>query len=136
MLTMNHECQSVVDECSENIFGDMPHLGRDLVTLESPQHRLSPPHTSTQTAIFDAIVAVAFIAAHHTIPSFTDALYSGKRLEHCLFIEITSRGKVSRYGYCVAFGPSVNQLGMIVLVDFIGEYIVEVAQSKPRTYLQ
>ena len=98
-----------------------------------------------QSATFGSIVAGAFVAADYIAPSLTNmvpipdtALFSGKTLEHRL-IEITlaSAGATAaaRYGFSLNLAPTINQLGIVVIADVIGEYIADYAHSQPLTYL-
>ena len=93
---------------------------------------------------FGAVVGGALIGANYIAPSFTHlvpipdtALFSGKTLEHRLIeVSLGAGGAVVLNRVMSGSGTSlISQIGIIVLSDFIGEYVADYSKSKPLSYL-
>jgi hypothetical protein len=109
------------------------------------QGRLTNSIVLSRNASFGLLVGGSIIAADYIAPSLTHlvpipdtALFSGKTLEHRL-IEVslgtaTAVG-LNRFAFQQSVGSVVSQIGIVVLSDFIGEYVADYAKSKPLSYL-
>ena len=94
---------------------------------------------------FGILVGSSIALADYAAPSLTHltpipdtALFSGKTLEHRL-IEVslgtaTTLG-VNRYIFGTSVGTMVQQVGIVVLSDFLGEYIADYAKNQALSYL-
>jgi hypothetical protein len=99
-----------------------------------------------KSASFGGLVGASIASAHFLAPSLTShihisdtALYSGKTLEHRL-IEV-SLGSViavgvNRFAFDQTVGSVMNQIGIVVASDMLGEYFSDFVHSKPLNYLQ
>ena len=98
-----------------------------------------------RNATFGSIVVGSIIAADYIAPTFTHlvpipdiALFSCKTLEHRL-IEVslgTSAALlVNTFVYKASRGTLMAQAGIVLLSDFIGEYVSDYAKSQPLSYL-
>ena len=103
------------------------------------------PQVLMRNASFGTIVAGSIVASDYIAPSFTHlvpipdtALFSGKTLEHRL-IEVslgTSAALlVNTFVYKASRGTLMAQAGIVLLSDFVGEYVSDYAKSQPLTYL-
>jgi hypothetical protein len=103
------------------------------------------PQIIARNATFGAIVAGSIISSDYIAPTFTHlvpipdtALFSGKTLEHRL-IEVslgTSAALlVNTFVFQASRGTLMSQAGIVLLSDFIGEYVADYAKSKPLSYL-
>ena len=103
------------------------------------------PNSYARNLSFGAIVAGGIVAADYVAPSLTHltpipdtALFSGKTLEHRL-IEVSlgtaASLVVNKFLYKASIGTLTQQVGIIVLSDFLGEYIADYSKSKPLNYL-
>jgi uncharacterized membrane protein YgaE (UPF0421/DUF939 family) len=72
------------------------------------------------------------------VPIHDTALFSGKTLEHRL-VEVslgTSAALlVNTFVLPSSRGTLMAQAGIVLLSDFIGEYVADYAKSKPLSYL-
>jgi len=99
-----------------------------------------------KSASFGGLIGASIASAHFIAPSLTNhfhisdtALYSGKTLEHRL-IEV-SLGSViavgvSRFAFDSTVGSLLNQVGIVIASDMLGEYFSDFVHSKPLNYLQ
>jgi hypothetical protein len=109
------------------------------------QGRFTNSNVLTRNLSFGLLVGGSIIAADYIAPSFTHlvpipdtALFSGKTLEHRL-IEVslgtaTAVG-LNRFAFRQSIGSVMSQIGIVVLADFVGEYVADYAKSKPLSYL-
>ena len=103
------------------------------------------PQVIMKNATFGSIVAGSIIASDYIAPTFTHlvpipdtALFSGKTLEHRL-VEVslgTSAALlVNTFVLPSSRGTLMSQAGIVLLSDFIGEYVSDYIKSKPLSYL-
>ena len=103
------------------------------------------PKVIMKNASFGAIVGGSIIASDYIAPSLTHlvpipdtALFSGKTLEHRL-IEVslgtTAALALNKFVYEASRGTLLSQAGIVLLSDFIGEYVADYAKSRPLSYL-
>ena len=93
---------------------------------------------------FGIVVTGALIGANFVAPTLTHlvpipdtALFSGKTLEHRLIeVSLGTGGAVALHRVMGGTRTSLmSQVGIIVLSDFIGEYVADYVKSKPLSYL-
>ena len=103
------------------------------------------PGVISQNLTFGALVGGSVYASNYIAPSFTHmvpipdtALFSGKTLEHRL-IEIGlasgSAVLINKFAFGVPNKSLMTQIGIILLSDFVSEYVADYAKSKPLAYL-
>jgi hypothetical protein len=98
-----------------------------------------------RNATFGGIVAGSIIASDYIAPTFTHlvpipdtALFSGKTLEHRL-IEVSLGTSASvllnTFVFQASRGTLMTQAGVVLLSDFVGEYVADYLKSQPLAYL-
>jgi hypothetical protein len=103
------------------------------------------PQVIMKNATFGSIVAGSIIASDYIAPTFTHlvpipdtALFSGKTLEHRL-VEVSLGTSttllVNTFVLPSSRGTLMSQAGIVLLSDFIGEYVSDYIKSKPLSYL-
>ena len=103
------------------------------------------PQVLMRNATFGGIVAGSIIASDYIAPTFTHlvpipdtALFSGKTLEHRL-IEISLGTSASvllnTFVFQASRGTLMTQAGIVLLSDFVGEYVADYLKSQPHAYL-
>jgi hypothetical protein len=103
------------------------------------------PQVIMKNATFGGIVASSIIASDYIAPTFTHlvpipdtALFSGKTLEHRL-VEVSLGTSatllVNTFVLPSSRGTLMSQAGIVLLSDFIGEYVSDYIKSKPLSYL-
>ena len=106
---------------------------------------ISNPNILSRNISFGALVGGSVYASNYIAPSFTHmvpipdtALFSGKTLEHRL-IEIGlasgSAVLINKFAFGVPNKSLMTQIGIILLSDFVSEYVADYAKSKPLAYL-
>ena len=109
------------------------------------QGRVTNTIVISRNASFGLLVGGSIIAADYIAPSLTHlvpipdtAIFSGKTLEHRLIeVSLGSATAVglNRFAFHQSVGSVVSQVGIVVLSDFIGEYVADYAKSQPLSYL-
>jgi hypothetical protein len=117
--------------------------GSDNYLNASEGYRMNPQIISGNVA-FGSIVGGSILASNYIAPSLTHlvpipdtALFSGKTLEHRL-IEVslgTGGAILLNQSLRTSYASLMKQAGIIVLSDFVGEYVADYAKSKPLSYL-
>ena len=105
---------------------------------------ISNPNVLSRNISFGAVVGGSVYVSNYIAPSFTHmvpipdtALFSGKTLEHRL-IEVslgTGGAILLNQSLRTSYTSLMKQAGIIVLSDFVGEYVGDYAKSKPLSYL-
>ena len=117
--------------------------GLDNYLNASEGYRMNPQIISGNVA-FGSIVAGSILASNYVAPSLTHlvpipdtALFSGKTLEHRLIeVSLATGGAVLlNQSLRTSYTSLMTQAGIIVLSDFVGEYVADYAKSKPLSYL-
>jgi hypothetical protein len=105
----------------------------------------SNPQVIMKNATFGSIVAGSIIASDYIAPTFTHlvpipdiSLFSGKTLEHRL-VEVSLGTSttllVNTFVLPSSRGTLMSQAGIVLLSDFIGEYVSDYVKSRPLSYL-
>jgi hypothetical protein len=72
------------------------------------------------------------------VPIPDTALFSGKTLEHRLIEVGLASGSavlINKFAFSVPNKSLMTQIGIILLSDFVSEYVADYAKSKPLAYL-
>ena len=117
--------------------------GLDNYINSSDGYHMSPQIIASNVA-FGSIVGGSIFASNYIAPSLTHlvpipdtALFSGKTLEHRL-IEVslgTGGAVLLNQTLQKSYSTLMTQAGIILLSDFVGEYVGDYAKSKPLSYL-
>ena len=117
--------------------------GLDNYLNASEGYRMNPQIIAGNVA-FGSIVGGSILASNYIAPSLTHlvpipdtALFSGKTLEHRLIeVSLATGGAVLlNQSLRTSYTSLMTQAGIIVLSDFVGEYVADYAKSKPLSYL-
>ena len=149
---MSHHHQNVMSEV-ESFFKSHTFIKSAFATVVAAgldnyindESRITNSIVLTRNASFGLLVGGSIIAADYIAPKLTHiipipdtALFSGKTLEHRL-IEVSLGTSLAvglnRFAFQQSVGSVINQIGIVVLADFVGEYAADYIKSKPLSYL-